>query len=62
VLATEDCEGGGAPVNSERGKSAVPLTLSSAAPMGWSMRFMRWWQSCGCDLVDCGVVTRARAQ
>jgi hypothetical protein len=47
VLATEDCEGGGAPVNSERGKSAVPLTLSSAAPMGWSMRFVRWCRAVG---------------
>jgi hypothetical protein len=59
VLATEDHGGGGAPVNSERGKSAMPLTLSSATPMEGSMRFVRWWQSYGRDLVGCGVMTRA---
>jgi hypothetical protein len=56
VLATEDREGDGAPVNSEQGKSAMSLTLSSTAPTGWSTRFMRWWRSCGHDLVDGGAV------
>jgi hypothetical protein len=57
VLAMEDCGGGSALVNYERGKSAMLLTLSSAAPIEWSTRFMRWWQSCGRDLVGCNVVT-----
>jgi hypothetical protein len=36
----------------------MSLTLSSDAPMEWSTRFVRWWQSCGRDLVGCRVVTR----
>jgi hypothetical protein len=37
------------------------LTLSSAAPTVWSMRFVRWWRSYGCGVVGCGAVTCVQA-
>jgi hypothetical protein len=36
----------------------MSLTLSLPAPMEWLTRFVRWWRSCGHDLVSCGMVTR----
>jgi hypothetical protein len=40
----------------------MPLTLSSAAPMEWSTRFVRWWRGYGCGVVGCSAVMHARAR
>jgi hypothetical protein len=36
------------------------LTLSTACPKEWSTRFVRWWWSCGHDLVEGGAVVGVR--